>query len=580
MHSGVDQPDNKGFFRTMISDSRKLLLLLPVMYFIGIFDHDLWAPMDTRGAGMIWGMWDSGNWAVPVINGHPYLEKPPLMHWTALILALPFGVLTEGLLRLPSALYGLGTAMILYLWGRRYFTAQVGLAAAYLCTGTLLYLEYSRVVFTDITLTFMVIYSMWLFWRGYDSHQRGLLRFLPFIFVSALAFFAKGLVGVAFIWVPIVAFLIHRRNWQLLSTLLLAYAPILILLVGLWAWRLWLTGGEEYLRIVFIDNQLGRFFTFSDKTLPADPYFVHKEPLYFYLLDLPLRILPWVFILPVMLFDVFWLKRVPRTAFILYVKWAVICMLLILHASEAKVSTYTLPLLPLLYLLAAVWLQDELQDWRSRLRQLAILLGGLSAALLALLPPLLIVSLYFLPTNLIHTYLDDVELFAIVGEPVTQLLLIASILLVGIVLYSLLRAVRLLRTDQRATLLASFPATMALLFAVGVAMFTQLYNPHRSCKPVANQLKKEIRQGHPVALGTQSSHVTGCMTFYLNRKLAMYSTASRAEDFLNHNEGAVLLTESEELEGPLAALTKADYSIKKVDYPGIVARSYYLLRKQ
>ena len=103
----------------MISNSARLLLILVAVYFVGILDHGLWAPMDTVGAGMIWGMRDAGSWVVPLLNGQPYLEKPPLMHWTALVLMSATGQSNEALVRMPSAIYGLGAVLIVYRWGRR-----------------------------------------------------------------------------------------------------------------------------------------------------------------------------------------------------------------------------------------------------------------------------------------------------------------------------------------------------------------------------------------------------------------------------------------------------------------------------
>src|SRR5690348_18487094 len=98
----------------MISNSATLLLILVAVYCLGIFDHGLWAPMDTVGAGMIWGMHDAGSWVVPLLNGEPYLEKPPLMHWTALVLMSLTGQINEALVRMPSAIYGLGAVLIVY----------------------------------------------------------------------------------------------------------------------------------------------------------------------------------------------------------------------------------------------------------------------------------------------------------------------------------------------------------------------------------------------------------------------------------------------------------------------------------
>jgi cyclic beta-1,2-glucan synthetase len=37
-----------------------------------------------------------GSWVTPTINGEPFLEKPPLLHWTALALCHIAGRVTEG----------------------------------------------------------------------------------------------------------------------------------------------------------------------------------------------------------------------------------------------------------------------------------------------------------------------------------------------------------------------------------------------------------------------------------------------------------------------------------------------------
>lgn len=95
---------------------RLLWLLLVVFAFFGVFGHSLWGPNDTREGGMIWDMYRHGTWVTPTIDGMPFLEKPPLLHWTSLALCHLAGRVTEGLVRLPAALYGFGTLVIIYLF--------------------------------------------------------------------------------------------------------------------------------------------------------------------------------------------------------------------------------------------------------------------------------------------------------------------------------------------------------------------------------------------------------------------------------------------------------------------------------
>jgi 4-amino-4-deoxy-L-arabinose transferase-like glycosyltransferase len=500
------------------------------------------------------------------------------MHWTALVLVSVTGQITEGLVRMPSAIYGLGAVLIVYYWGRREHSARVGLCAAFLCTGSLLYLEYSRSVLTDAALVFVVALSMQLFWWAYSRHRNRILDFAPFLLASAVTFFAKGLVGVAFVWTPVMAFLAYRRQWRWFFLLPALYVPVFSLLVGFWAYRVWLIGGEDYLRIIFVDNQLGRFFTFSDHSLPADPYFVHKEGLSYYLRDLPPRILPWVILVPAALY--YWFRRwkTPRTDFSVYMQFSLVVMLLILHASSAKVSEYALPALPILFYLTAAWLDTALKRWNLPLDKWSIGLAGLCAGLVAMLPPLIIIGLYLLPQNFLAPYTGDIDIIRVAAPRAAAIYVLASVALIAVIVVVLANAGSRLRTDTRECLTDAFPGTITLLLMIGYTLSVQIYDPQRSCKPVADSLLQQMRQGRQIGLGTNAQHVTGCMTFYLNSMPPVHDSVQAAADFLENNRPAVLLIEKDDLQKRGFATLSDRFVVTPIDYPGITARTYALIR--
>jgi 4-amino-4-deoxy-L-arabinose transferase-like glycosyltransferase len=95
-----------------------LWILLVFFSFHGVFGHSLWGGNDTREGGMIWDMFRNGTYVTPTINGTPFLEKPPLLHWTGVAICRAAGTVTEGLVRLPAALYGFGTLVLLVLFVR------------------------------------------------------------------------------------------------------------------------------------------------------------------------------------------------------------------------------------------------------------------------------------------------------------------------------------------------------------------------------------------------------------------------------------------------------------------------------
>ena len=119
---------------------------------------------------------------------------------------------------------------------------------------------------------------------------------------------------------------------------------------------------------------------------------------------------------------------------------------------------------------------------------------------------------------------------------------------------------------------------MTLLLVVGVTFFTQIYDPQRSCKPVADSLLQQMRQGRQIALGTNASHVTGCMTFYLNSMLPVHDTVQAAADFLENNRPAALLIETDDLQKRAFATLSDRFVVTPIDYPGITARTYALIR--
>jgi len=215
------------------------LALLAAFALFGLFDHGLWSANDTREGAMIAEMARTGDWTLPRLNGAPYLEKPPLLHWTGALLCRLAGTVNEGLVRLPAALYGFGTLLLVWRLGRRLGLERAGLLAACLCATSLLFAEYTRVVLTDAALMFMVLLALDLFWSAYTAAAGRRIRYLLFLLAAAAAFYAKGLLGPGFIWLSVGLFLLLRREgggwpawrWPSCRSSCWCWRP------GCWPWR-------------------------------------------------------------------------------------------------------------------------------------------------------------------------------------------------------------------------------------------------------------------------------------------------------------------------------------------------------
>ncbi|MDE2274630.1 MAG: hypothetical protein KGL00_10600, partial [Gammaproteobacteria bacterium] len=62
-----------------------LLLALAVIYGVALFNHGPIPSMEPRFAEAVREMFARGAWLIPIKNGVPYIEYPPLYFWLALI---------------------------------------------------------------------------------------------------------------------------------------------------------------------------------------------------------------------------------------------------------------------------------------------------------------------------------------------------------------------------------------------------------------------------------------------------------------------------------------------------------------
>ena len=80
-----------------------LLFVLAAIYGAALFNHPLVPSMEPRFAEAVREMLATGHWLVPIKNGIPYIEYPPLYFWLS-IAGAQFGLPMEAAVRLPGYL--------------------------------------------------------------------------------------------------------------------------------------------------------------------------------------------------------------------------------------------------------------------------------------------------------------------------------------------------------------------------------------------------------------------------------------------------------------------------------------------
>lgn len=125
-----------------------ILLVLSGCLLYPCLSFHLFEPDEGRYAEIPREMWERGDWVVPVLQGEPYLDKPPLFYWLVMASYACFGPFAWAA-RLVPALILQATVLATYLFGRRLlgerpaFWGALGLALApgFLGMGRLLLLD-------------------------------------------------------------------------------------------------------------------------------------------------------------------------------------------------------------------------------------------------------------------------------------------------------------------------------------------------------------------------------------------------------------------------------------------------------
>ena len=557
----------------------KLLGLLAVIAMFGLFDHSLWSANDSREGAMISEMVREHCWVAPTFNGVHYLEKPPLLHWTGVMFCRLFGAVNEGLVRLPAAVYAFGSILIMLAWARALGREQAGFAAAFMCATSALFFEYARIVLTDSALTFMVVFSLWLFWRAQTAENRILSRYMLFLFVSAFSFYAKGLIGPGMIWISVLAWMSFQKRFRLMLALVPLFALVFVLVLAPWVFALWKAGGSHYLYTVFWENQFGRFLYFDDQSLPVDPYLIHKEPVYFYLLSLPVRLMPWTLLVIPALY--YWFKRGSPVKGDLpdFLKTSLLAIVFLLHISSAKAACYALPLFPFVFLMTAVWLEDVAKGWpvaftrplawpevERRFIGMTFIVTGVAA----LAAPLVYVLGFLFHVPAIW---NPCPITAWVCLMIAVITIVAGVLLEN-------KIWQVFKSGRRRAALLTMPAVLAVVGIVGVSVFVPVVDFHRTYEPFAGMIRGEINAGRRVAFDSDSERDLGAFMFYLDSRLETFSLTNSAalNGFLSGgNKSAGVIVPTKQLHMVLSQLQGKACRVKRVACSGKKSDSFRLI---
>jgi 4-amino-4-deoxy-L-arabinose transferase-like glycosyltransferase len=518
------------------------------LFLYGLGQFGLIGADEPRYAQVAREMLERRDWITPVLGRHPWLEKPPLYYWQAMLSYSIFGV-SDWAARLPSALDAALLVLAVYFFLRR-FKFGFELDGALITASSAAIAGFAHAASMDMALATAFGIGMLSWWAWRESEKKIYLGM--FYAFMALGMLAKGPVAPFLAALVIALYAIAVKDWRLVLKSVWLPGIILFCAVALPWYAAVQMRNPQFFREFIVQQNLDRF---------SENLYHHREPIWYYLPMTALALAPWtVFVIAgfVQAVRQWWERRrfvqasedFEKQFGIFACCWLVVPVVFF-SISQSKLPGYILPAIPAGALLLAGYLRQDLE--RNDARPPAIWLAVLHA-LFAAAP--------IVPALLIAYLITQHRLPG--GRPMLAALGVAFVLCAGIAL-TLVRktGLRMLR----------FVTVIPILLFVGIVLrlgATDLDETY-SARPLAREIARMETQPLPLAVYHVRRELEYGLTFYRNRLTFNYDWGSVPPE--EH-----LLVAPENTQAEIAKLVAGrrvsylgHYAAQRVDYYWVAA---------
>src|ERR1700728_419331 len=533
--------------RTRI-DSLLLAGFCAFLFLYGLGQFGLIGADEPRDAQVACEMLERHDWITPVLGGRPWLEKPPLYYWQAMLAFKIFGV-SDWAARLPSAFDASLLVLAVYFFLRR-FRPGSEVDGALITASSAGIVGYAHAASMDMALAAAFTIGILGWWAWRQSGERVYLA--VFYGFMALGTLAKGPIAPFLALLVIVLYAVAIRELRLVPKTLWVPGILLFCAIALPWYFAVQVHNPSFFREFILEHNLGRF----SKNL-----YHHTEPFWYYLPVTALAILPWTvfviaaFVQPIRLW---WARRIAvdsakydlESQFSMFACSWLIVPVVFFSISQSKLPGYVLPAIPAGALLLMEYLRRRLTQGNSSVAKwLAVLHALLAAA--PIVPALLIV---YLVTQ--HRLPE--------GRPMLAALAIAFVLCAGI-------AVTLVR--QTGLRMLRFVTLIPVVLTVGAVLKlgSAALDQTLSARPLAQEIAGIEAHPLPLAIYHVRRELEYGLTFYRNRVTINYAWGSVPQE--EH-----LLVAPENSQAEIALLVPGrrvsylgHYAAQHVDYYWIAA---------
>ena len=497
---GLSQDIRKGDYLSILA----LCALCFVVLFFQLGDRPLWDVDEGMHAATSKDMVLTGDWVTTRVNGENFYDKTVLFNWFAAISFLVFGF-TEFAARLPAAVLGLATVLVIYALGRRLFSYRAGLLGGAVLITCPLFIVLSRTVMHDISLAFFISLALYFFYTAYVNQRHRRIRLFACYASLGFAVLAKGPIGLLLPGMIIGLFLLVKGRLNFLKEMALGWGALIFLIVAAPWYVLISMRNPDYISYFILKQNFGNFLSKTQAT--------HPRSFYYYIPVLLSGMLPWSCFVPLAFLQPLNRKLQKIDDGVLFLLCWFLVIFLFFSAASSKLGTYLLPALPAVALLIGRAWDEIMTDPTPRLHRGTVWsLAPLSVLFLAGT----VFVILFQPSvkKMQMQYginLHDLYGFLIV---ITGIVTIAFFFLV-------------LR-QYRATFMA-----LAATFVVGIVVINTVYipliNPYRSTKVLAKEIDGMLPPGENIVFFRT---LWDSALFYTNRRVTILNSEQELQDYL------------------------------------------------
>ena len=326
------------------------------LYFYGLGQFGLLGADEPRYAQVAREMLERHDWITPTLGGKPWLEKPPLYYWQAMIAYRIFG-LRDWAARLPSALDASLIVVGVYLFLRK-LRPGFHLDGALMTASVAGLVGFAHSASTDMPLAAMFSLAM-LAWYAWWETSRKLYLYASYVCMG-LATLAKGPVAPVLAGVVIALFALAAKDGRILRRTLWVPGIMLFLLVTLPWYLAAQIRNPEFFRIFILEHNFARF---------GSNLYHHEQPFWFYLPVAALALVPWIVFVAAAALEVaraWWAERTSilasEDALSFYLLLWLFVPMLVFSLSHSKLPGYILPAVPAGPLLVAEYVRRHVND--------------------------------------------------------------------------------------------------------------------------------------------------------------------------------------------------------------------------